>query len=84
MSDRGFRRFILVVVLLLTGGSPAFAEVAARPRATVEVCPTPAAILLADSWSIGKFVAGGGRARILQICVVVMCIALFIMTRKLH
>ena len=35
-------------------------------------------------WGIGKwFVGSGGRTRVVQFCVVTMCIALFIMMRKL-
>ncbi|HEY7308644.1 MAG TPA: hypothetical protein VH643_04690 [Gemmataceae bacterium] len=36
-------------------------------------------------WSIGKWFSGSaGRARVVQLCVVTMCIALFIMMRKLN
>jgi len=84
MNDHGIRRLFLVVLLFLSVGSPACAEAAQRPPTTVSVGPAPAAIMLADSWNVGKFVAGGGRTRVLQICVVVMCIALFIMMRKLN
>ncbi len=41
--------------------------------------------LLAVNWNIGKYFSGmGGRARVVQVCVVVMCVALFIMMRKLR
>ena len=88
MSDRGFRRFFFVVLLLLAVGSPAFAESIRYPPSATRYPPKTKAdsgLLIADSgWSIGKFVAGGGRARIVQICVVAMCIALFIIMRKLN
>jgi hypothetical protein len=84
MRDRFIRQFVFVGVLVLAMGSPALAEVAERPGAAVEVRTSPAALVLADNWSMDKLVAGGGRTRIVQICAVVMSIALFIMMRKLH
>ncbi len=84
MRDRFIRHFILVGVLLLAMGSPAWAEAVAGPRAAVEVHASPAVVVLADTWSVDKLVAGGGRTRIVQICAVVMGIALFIMMRKLQ
>ena len=45
--------------------------------------PTQPPVLLAG-WGIGRwFAGGGGRARVVQFCVVTMCVALFIMMRKL-
>jgi hypothetical protein len=84
MNDRFYRPFVLIGVLLLTMSSPSFAETAEHPRAVAEVRPAPAAIVLADGLSVGKLVYGGGRTRIVQICAVVMSIALFIMMRRLQ
>jgi hypothetical protein len=84
MRDRVIRQFVFIGVLLLAMGSPALAEAAERPGAAVEVRTSPAAVVLADSWSMDRLVAGGGRTRIVQVCAVVMSIALFIMMRKLH
>lgn len=84
MSDHGLRRFFLVVVLMLAVRSPALAEASMRPRSVVQVCSAPAAIIIADSRSLSKFLVGGGRTRVVQVCVVAMCIALFIMMRKLN
>jgi hypothetical protein len=42
-------------------------------------------VVLADGFSIGKVFSGlNSRARIVQGCIVFMCIALFIMMRKLR
>lgn len=82
--DRELRRSALVVLLLLALASPASGASAPRPRADVEVHSSPGSIALAGNWSIGKFMASGGRTRIVQMCAVVMCLALFIMMRKLH
>ena len=89
MSNHTLRRFFLVALLLLAAGSPApalewrekhLSSLATRhaPLATGQ------AVVLADFWSIGHFFTSGGRTRIVQMCVVAMCIALFIMMRKLH
>lgn len=82
MNDHGFRRFLLIVLLLLALGSTAPAEAPARPRVAVELCRAPATPVFADRGSLSKFLTGGGRTRVVQICVVTMCIALFIMMRK--
>jgi hypothetical protein len=87
MIDFAVGRSALVVLLFWVGGSPAFAEAVPRPftiRAVQEErrCAS-VPVVLAGGWSIGTFLASGGRARIVQICVVAMCIALFIMMRKL-
>ncbi len=95
MSHRAFRAIAVLVALFWTSGSPGFAEGIARRTGSVscrvECAPSavrPAGvrqIVFADnSWSLGKYVASGGRARIVQICVAVMCIALFILMRKLR
>jgi hypothetical protein len=84
MRDRFIRQLVFVGILLLAMGSSAVAETAVRPRADVEVRAVPAAVVLADSWSLDRLAAGGGRTRIVQICAVVMSIALFIMMRKVH
>jgi hypothetical protein len=83
MRDRFIRQFVFIGVLLVAMGSPALAEAAERPGAALEVRAIPA-VVLADGWSMDRLVAGGGRTRIVQVCAVVMSIALFIMMRKLH
>jgi hypothetical protein len=99
MSNHGFRRFFLVVLLLLAAGPPAFADVKWRiggescrvgdtrhPAANAADSPlvTQPAVVLADVWSLGHFFTGGGRTRIVQMCVVAMCLALFIMMKKVN
>jgi hypothetical protein len=84
MRDCFIRQFVLVGVLLLAMGSPALAQADARSRAAMEVHASPAAVVLAENWSVDRLVSGGGRTRIVQICAIVMSIALFIMMRKLQ
>jgi hypothetical protein len=84
MSSHDFRRFFLVALLLLAVSSPLCADTAAKPRPTVAVCCFSDTVLWADVWNLGHFFTSGGRARIVQVCVVAMCIALFIMMRKLN
>jgi hypothetical protein len=96
MIGYSIRRFFFLGLLLLAAGSPAVASEVRSAGSGVcarspDACVWSAAdrsslgpVVLADSWSIGKLVAGGGRTRIVQFCVVIMCIALFIMMRKLH
>lgn len=84
MIDCASRQIVFLVVLLFALCSPAFADYDARPRAVAVILPLPAPIVLGDGWSVGKLVSGGGRTRIVQICAVVMSIALFIMMRKLR
>jgi hypothetical protein len=88
-----FRRFVLVVLLLLGAGSPAFAEVEWRAGSVScrrESVSNPAAyaagspLIWADVWSLGHFFTSGGRTRIVQVCVVAMCLALFIMLKKVN
>jgi hypothetical protein len=82
MRDHGFQGVLLAVFLLMPAALPAAAEAAARPRVVVEARSVPGALVLADGGSVGKFLAGG-RTRVVQFCVVIMCIALFIMIKKL-
>jgi hypothetical protein len=43
------------------------------------------AVLLAEGWGIGSWFSGANaRSRVVRFCVVTMCIALFIMMRKLY
>jgi hypothetical protein len=92
MSNHDFRRFVLVVLLFLGAGSPVFSAVEWRTGSVscrVEYASNPAAYaagspLWADVWSLGHFFTSGGRARIVQVCVVAMCLALFIMMRKIN
>ncbi len=41
-------------------------------------------VLFADGFSFGKWFSGGGRTRVVQFCAAAMCLALFIMMRKLQ
>jgi hypothetical protein len=84
MSDQFYRQFILTGALLLAMASPALAMPPSSPRQAMQFHTFTSEVLLAESWSVGKLVSGGGRTRIVQICAVVMTIALFIMMRKLH
>jgi hypothetical protein len=90
MSSYAFRRFFLVALLLLAVSSPAHAlEQRTGSVSCLVTAPKPAAYavgspLWADFWSIGHFFTSGGRTRIVQTCVVAMCIALFFMRRKLN
>jgi hypothetical protein len=84
MRNHALRQFVLVVLLLWSVKSPAFAGAPVRPGPAAAVRPAPSAIVRADVQNFGHFFTGGGRTRIVQICVVVMCIALFIMMKKLN
>jgi hypothetical protein len=97
MSNHAFRRFVLVLLLFLGAGSPVFAEVEGRgasgegrgkTNAFLAARPSPLAtgqaVVLADVWSLGHFFTSGGRTRIVQMCVVAMCLALFIMMKKVN
>jgi hypothetical protein len=89
----GFRagpRLCLAGLLFLTAALPARAGTPAPapaptavPRAaTVSVA---GAAVLADGWSVKGYFSGlGTRSRIIQFCAFVMCVALFIMMRKLE
>jgi hypothetical protein len=84
MSNHALRRFFLIVLLVLALSPPAFADANVKPRPIAAVHRASTAVVLFGSWNIGGFSSGGGRTRVVQICVVVMCIALFIMMRKLN
>ncbi len=89
MSNYTLQRFFLVALLLLATGSPASAlerragSVSDRSFPPVAYAPG-SPIVFADVWDIAHFITSGGRTRIVQMCVVAMCLALFIMMRKLH
>jgi hypothetical protein len=81
-------RLIVLVGLVSTSIAPAEAaqaEGGGRPAAVVLPSSGHASSSgpLLASWSFGKWVSGGGRARVVQFCVATMCVALFIMMRKL-
>ena len=85
MRNCDFRWIALVVLLLSAGGSPAFGyRLSAIESRAESRKPSADAVVPAGDWGLGKFVAGGGRPRIVQICVAAMCIALFILMRKLR
>jgi hypothetical protein len=85
-----YRLFFLVGVILFAACTPASAETFEGRRSAAAVCKAkaetpPMPVLLAGGWSIGKWFSGsGGRTRVVQFCVVTMCVALFIMMRKLN
>jgi hypothetical protein len=85
-----FKLFCLASLLLLALAPPVCAERPTRHGTTAVVCAAgdgdaPATVLLAQGWGIGRWFSGtGGRTRVVQFCVVTMCIALFIMMRKLN
>jgi hypothetical protein len=83
MNGRNCRLFFFVVALVLAADSPALAGPAVRQSGTL-VHSVPAGVVLPDNWGLGPFLSGGGRTRIVQICVVVLCIALYIMMRKFN
>jgi hypothetical protein len=80
------RLFCLMGLLLLFMNPPVCAQTPTRGRTAASVsADAPAPALLAQGWGIGRFFSGtGGRTRVVQFCVVTMCIALFIMMRKLN
>ena|GEM_PF-3221276 len=92
MNSHHFQRLLLVVLLLLAESSSAHAlerrtgSVNGRVGDTCypAVYAAGSPLMPAVNWSIGQFLSGGGRRRTVQICVVAMCIALFIMMRKLN
>lgn len=97
MRNHVFRQAVVVIALLLPAGSPAFAtcgaasgewQVAREDRCSSRHSPLAtrylSAVVLADGWGIGHFFSGGGRTRVVQVSVVAMCIALFIMMRKFN
>jgi hypothetical protein len=82
------KMFLLAGLLLCDAIPAATTTLEAGPSAAVStVCVgdnSSSTVLLAEGWSIGKWFSGsGGRTRVVQFCVVTMCIALFIMMRKL-
>jgi hypothetical protein len=82
-----FRLVLLVGLTFLAVTPPASAEAPHREGPSPAVCAAPPAptLLAAGSWSIGRWFSGtGGRTRVVQFCVVTMCVALFIMMRKLN
>lgn len=83
MCYRMKRMVLFLIVLSWATTAPVFAISSAPPREPAEVHSPSAAVVLADGVSIGKLFYGGGRTRIVQVCAVVMSIALFIMMRKL-
>jgi hypothetical protein len=71
-----------LLALLLLGGFAAAAPAAPTPTARpAAVAAAPA--LLADGFSVKSLFSGfNSRARVVQLCVVMMALALFIMMRK--
>ena len=73
------KRGILLAVLLL---GP-FATPAPAARPVPVAAAAAAAPVLAEGFSLKGYFSGiGSRTRVVQLCVVTMCLALFIMMRK--
>ena len=71
--------------MLLCAETPVRASSSAALVATDDGANTANAVLLAEGWGIGSWFTGtNGRTRVVRFCVVTMCIALFIMMRKLY
>jgi hypothetical protein len=84
MIEKLLRPF-LFSFLLFAACSTACAGDAPRLSATCHAETPAATVVLAEGgWSLGKYIAGGGRTRIVQVCAAVMCVALFILMRKLQ
>jgi hypothetical protein len=80
MINDFMRRFFLIGMLCWGVAAPA-TEIQAS-YAACRAAPVP--VVLASSWNLGKFIGGAGsQTRIVQICVVFMCVGLFILMRKL-
>jgi hypothetical protein len=84
-----FPRLLLLAAVALLGGEAVPAEASAAEA----VCTSgrsdnpagpPHGALFADGWSISRLISGlNNRTRIVQFCVAVMCLALFILCKKL-
>jgi hypothetical protein len=92
MVHHGNRAFFFLCLILLLLCPPAHAAGPLGQGAPVSSSAAPtnnrsiaASALLAESWGIGSLFStiGNNRARVVQFCMVVMCLALFIMMRKL-
>jgi hypothetical protein len=90
MTMHCLKLVFLVGLVLLALSPPASAQPRAGQGDSAAVCAAggvdaPSPILLAQGWSLGRWFSGaGGRTRVVQFCVVTMCVALFIMMRKLN
>jgi len=86
MMRHGFGMLLLTALVLGPACPSALAQTIPSPKPGV-VAPAAgdaaAPALLAEGSSFGRLFSGsGGRARVVQFCVVTMCIALFVMMRK--
>ena len=88
MTRHSFELLLLAALLLGPACPSALAqtihsqEPAVAARAAGDTA-TP--VLLAEGSGVGRLFSGsGGRTRVVQFCVVTMCIALFVMMRKLN
>jgi hypothetical protein len=82
-------RLLLLAALILGGACPpAQAQTPSGGATSAMTCAagdTSSTCLLADGSNLRQLFSGiGGRARVVQFCVVTMCIALFIMMRKFN
>jgi hypothetical protein len=72
----------LALLAFLLLGAGAGAAPAAGPALTA-AAPAAPAVLAEGGFSVKGFLSGlGSRARVVQLCVVTMCLALFILMRK--
>ena len=72
----------LVLLAFLLLGPCAGTAPAARPVPAAVAAAAPAPVL-AEGFSLKGYFSGfGSRARVIQLCVVTMCLALFILMRK--
>lgn len=86
MTRHGLELLLLATLLLGPACPSALAQtIPSQEPAIVAYAAGDAAapVLLAEGSSFGRLFSGsGGRTRVVQFCVVTMCIALFIMMRK--
>jgi hypothetical protein len=73
----------LLALLLLGPCAAAAPAMGPAPAATAAAVAPAAPAVFADGFSLKGFFSGmGSRTRVVQLCVVTMCLALFIMMRK--
>jgi hypothetical protein len=76
----------LVCFLALSGIASIRGDEPPSPAATVLVAGdgvAPSPVVFADGWSVKRLFSGlNNRGRVVQLCIVTMCLALFILMRK--
>jgi hypothetical protein len=73
---------LALLLAFLLGAAP---EARAAPDASPSTAAAPAPLLAEGGWNIGSLFIGitQNRTRIIQFCAVIMCLALYILMRKL-